>query len=88
MTIWLDIETAPKDGTRILCFGVGPCVNSEIYTGCFNTLYETWEASPNESSEYDPETCKPTHWMPLPNAPASRDVGEAGATLESAAPAA
>lgn len=63
MAEWLPIDTAPKDGRRILvrCRLIGPCVASagwdndspnDIRWGVVNDVY-----------------AEPTHWMPLPDPP-------------------
>jgi hypothetical protein len=66
---WQLIETAPKD-RRILAYGK---VALEIEFGSatvkWNSTYSVWHCDPNEASEYDPESCKLTHWMPLPEPP-------------------
>ena len=71
---WQPIETAPKDGTKIL-------VN-----GKFNSVIAWFGADPNNGNEEeewlsgdgDDFSCgyyytpvDPTHWMPLPNPPAN-----------------
>ena len=81
MSDWQPIETAPKDGTPILCFN--PLV------GAYNSAYTTrWTGT---AEEYDRRTyegfpcgfwpkgldgfpfgqwdCHPSHWMPLPPPP-------------------
>jgi hypothetical protein len=42
--------------------------------GCvqWNATYSRWECSPNEASEYDPEACEVSHWMPLPEPPRTK----------------
>ena len=68
-TEWQPIETAPRDGTRVLLFGRGPYDDIEAFTGEFS--FDRWLAAPNEASEYMPESCSPTHWIPLPEPPTS-----------------
>jgi len=77
---WLPIETAPKDGTRILLFREG-----QQYVGRWYPVYETWGvAAQREPGEWGSFTsigeCRvgqvkfwdgPTHWMPLPPPPAT-----------------
>ncbi len=72
---WQPIETAPKDGTRF-CASNG----KETYTTWWQSYYEKWphdEGGPTFRYQW---TCKqntshsffyekPTHWMPLPEAP-------------------
>ena len=65
---WQPIETAPKDGTRILAYGVlgfesQPSIGTVKWDG------RKWICDPNEASEYEPEPCALTHWMPFPPAP-------------------
>lgn len=69
---WEPIETAPKDGTRVLAYGrIGLESSPSIGTVKFNTTYKIWNCDPCEASEYDPEACELTHWMPLPDPPAA-----------------
>ena len=61
---WLPIESAPKDGTQILCFkrlcDGNPCEdNCAIWVNWFTDF---WGWNGNEY-EY------PSHWIPLPPAP-------------------
>ena len=69
---WQPIETAPKDGTDVLCFCVEPEFAEEEnphkeYRVCFYGQlmpdYSCW------MSHYGYEQ-RPTHWMPLPKPPA------------------
>jgi hypothetical protein len=67
---WQPIETAPKDGTRILAYGVlGLESHKSIGTVKWNDTCSLWQCDPSEASEYHPEACDLTHWMPLPEAP-------------------
>jgi hypothetical protein len=71
---WQPIETAPKDGTRILAYGVlgletGPSVGCVQWSKKWSGSESHWVVSPNEASEYYPESCELTHWMPLPAPP-------------------
>jgi hypothetical protein len=64
--LWRPIETAPKDGTKVLVMSDG------IEIVSWNECLETW---------WDGEWSHgPTHWMPLPEPPAdmndARDGGE------------
>ena len=64
MTDWQQIETAPKDGTRILlCWEGHPTLAAHVELGWFgragvfcNTYGKAFSG-------------KPTHWMPLPPPP-------------------
>jgi hypothetical protein len=82
--MWQPIETAPKDGSRIVVlwpdgwadFAVWK-TNSRIVLGReLNEqgavgLSDSYFGDPNENDDYDlakPENA-PTHWMPLPEPP-------------------
>lgn len=65
---WMPIETAPKDGTRVLLFfpdSYGDVVTEATYDG-------RWQVAIMPShgcgccGDDDPD---PTHWMPLPPKP-------------------
>jgi len=65
MNEWQPIETAPKDGSRILAFF--PIINNyKILTVEF--LRHRWYICPYDS-EFEMMGGDPTHWMPLPNPP-------------------
>lgn len=76
---WLSIDSAPKDGTRIVGWGNGEArvTTHERYRkgsiGYAQGRQDTWW-------EYiERETCfqwKPTHWIPLPTAPALHSTQE------------
>ncbi len=65
---WQPIETAPKDGTRILGYGL---LGFEQKPGIGTVSYadKQFSCEPNEATEYDMEACNLTHWQPLPTAP-------------------
>ena len=67
---WRPVSSAPKDGTRILGFGM---LAWETAVGAATVRWDTfnhhWICDPNEASEYSPEECSLTHWMPLPEPP-------------------
>lgn len=70
MSEWQPIETAPKDGTRILGYGmVAFETKPSMATVRWADTYDEWNCDPNECSEYSPEKCELTHWMPLPEPP-------------------
>ena len=54
---WQPIETAPKDGTRLLLANT----TGKLADGVWSTRYEVW------SWAY--MMTEPTHWMPLPAKP-------------------
>lgn len=58
---WQPIETAPKNGTRILTYS--PKDNEY----CWKIEINKWKHSAWQAS---PSMCQPTHWMPLPAPPA------------------
>ena len=59
---WQSIETAPKDGERVLLHSPSTHTYSGI-VGIWDILDERW-------AEWDSwHTCFPTHWMPLPPPP-------------------
>lgn len=74
---WQPIETAPKDGTRILVW------SDELYQKPYIAWYGEdsgfhelppgyeWLTGDGDSNSYGYyyTPCKPTHWMPLPDAP-------------------
>ena len=61
-TAWQPIETAPKDGTRVLlCIDHGEW-GDKVWTGLWG---DGWMVS------YGKARTEPTHWMPLPKAPAN-----------------
>lgn len=93
MTNWQPIETAPKDGTRILAYGMAvegfpvimwdsnkPRVPAFLVISWLEGWYDKDEEVspglfrkvPTLSYSYwkpDPQQFRPTHWMPLPEAP-------------------
>lgn len=56
---WQPIETAPRDGTRLLLFGDGDTV-----VAYFNVSYGTWD-----DGDHHDDIPGLTHWQPLPAAP-------------------
>lgn len=67
---WQPIETAPRDGTRILVYGkLGFESEPGIGTVRWDSFHKEWNCDPCEASEYEPEACAVTHWMPLPEPP-------------------
>lgn len=76
MSAWRPIETAPKDGTRVVLlgtlasnpdFGVRACVSQWCEDGAepYHLRGGGWPwSSPGLSDRF-----LPTHWMPLPDAP-------------------
>ena len=60
---WQPIETAPMDGTRVLVFRM--CWQESAAVCWFNRDTDEW--IPVGGVMF----CEPTHWMPLPPAPAA-----------------
>lgn len=59
---WQPIETAPRDGRKILGYDGGFTIVN--WDNCF----ELWEVEP--TAEYENDLIRyPTHWMPLPEPP-------------------
>lgn len=80
---WQPIESAPKDGTRILIAGGtrqhpdsmgGPEPITQPYIAHWNTLWKQWEGNP--TSHDDCYSHEPTHWRPLHAPPALKASGE------------
>ena len=64
---WQPIETAPRDGTRVL--GYGPDLGYTTPNICaviYDTHSKGWYADQWDCAGI----IKPTHWMPLPEPPA------------------
>jgi hypothetical protein len=72
MSEWQPIETAPTGkGVRILGFGTDMGFNDEPAIGVveWNHFRGHWVLAGSEATEYSPEPCVVTHWMPLPEPP-------------------
>lgn len=68
MSAWQPIETAPKDGTKIIGLREGQarqCYWGEYYPKQY--VWFTGRTLPTMSAE--PETFQPTHWIPFPSPP-------------------
>jgi len=78
---WQPIETAPKDGTEILLYRPLAGKTHDPIIGIYRGVPRDngcWEETipPGMSGEnYTSGFCKPTHWMPLPTAPAGEKGG-------------
>lgn len=64
--MWQLIETAPKDGTRVLLVDVSDPSDDAVCTGWWMEGYwrDYGDIGCNGQDEYEP-----THWMPLPFKP-------------------
>lgn len=63
---WLPIETAPKDGTRILAYF------PDDEGGVLSVIwaYYGWYLDPDGGTEFEYHIFgNPTHWMPVPEKP-------------------
>jgi hypothetical protein len=72
---WRDIETAPKDGTRVLLYSGGAFTarwSEECQFGQFKTA-PGWQIFECEDPFYSVAEDKPTHWMALPAPPAAQE---------------
>ena len=59
---WLDIETAPRDGTEILIYTRSDC----FYVVCYDDVFSApWRIRNDEGLNEH----VPTHWRPLPKVP-------------------
>lgn len=62
---WQPIESAPKDGSRVIIYD--PDIPSEkgiVTEALFDSWRETWTDTVETYLRYNP-----THWMPLPEPP-------------------
>ena len=67
MTGWQPIESAPKDGTRVLAFA-NDFIETMFWTvSVWVSSGGAWVNDVNRSDTYE---FNPTHWMPLPEPPA------------------
>lgn len=66
---WQPIETAPKDGTRILIYEPGEPEYYGIMTAKWIDIYSVWNVAPSEGGDIFPHEIHATHWMPLPLPP-------------------
>ena len=70
---WQPIETAPKDGTRVLAFVPGENGGPRILNWCSDAEWlHGWEDERGVILKDHPSSSgAPTHWMPLPPPPSS-----------------
>lgn len=87
MSVWQPIESAPKDGTRILVLWPGNYVgiawwktNPRLIREPHAVVRNGWQASyfacSEELDDYEISMSEnqPTHWMPLPSPPKEKGV--------------
>lgn len=67
MSEWMPISTAPKDGTRILCFA--PDLGGINYYGVARWAERDPDFPNTVAGWFWPFAIRPTHWMPLPPPP-------------------
>jgi len=67
MTDWQTIDTAPKDGTEVLCH-YGQAWGGETVVLAW---FKDWNGKGNGAwvREGDNDYADPSHWMPLPEPP-------------------
>lgn len=76
---WQPIETAPRDGTRILLYRpLAETTHDDIIDikrgmPSDQTCWAKTIPQGMDSTNYTDGYCKPTHWMPLPEAPKHQD---------------
>lgn len=79
---WEPIESAPRDGTRVILFtkwlGDKLCPDpfDEVQVGYWddgNQTHDVWHREPGWVTEF---IGTPTHWIPLPAPPATKGAGE------------
>jgi hypothetical protein len=74
--VWQPIETAPRDGARILGTG-GGLGRSVVEIVSYNERVGAWDAPNDTLDDRDDEPDgynRPSHWMPLPAAPTSDEA--------------
>ena len=64
---WQPIETAPRDGTRVLISCVGECGTEWMYVAWCKGI--RWRLIERKDRSYIEVNDQPTHWMPLPEPP-------------------
>lgn len=64
---WQPIETAPKDGTPVLCGFVGQRLNAKVIF--WDDEAEWWCVDDNKLGPHVLRGPAPTHWMPIPPPP-------------------
>jgi len=85
MTGWQPIDTAPKDGTSVLLYGIwsgevhGSANEYSILQASFS--FKNWLVEGGEY--YCAYVINPTHWMPLPAPPVNTSAERVKKTGES-----
>ena len=65
ISTWQPMDTAPKDGTEILCY-VGAGYIGGVVVVNFDEGSSSWV-------DWDNDTWTPLNWMPLPKPPEQKD---------------
>lgn len=66
--LWRPMDTAPKDGTRILAFGdISLQGNAVVGIVKWVDIWSQWDA--NDDPDQGPHSCELLCWMPLPEPP-------------------
>ncbi len=85
MSEWQPIESAPKDGTRIIAYMPKHAGDIEILLWVSDDKGAGWAYWDNGYGEFSPtEGDDPTHWMPCP--PLPREVGPVSMTVNDSKP--
>ena len=66
---WRDIETAPKDGTRVLYSGPGLDGSMPPWVTCGRWTDRGWFEINTDYSDYYSREDFPTMWQPMPEPP-------------------
>lgn len=64
---WLDIESAPRDGQRVLLY-------SKFFQAPMIAFYQVFNNQECWEGENRHRKLEPTHWMPLPQPPKEKDM--------------
>ena len=77
---WQPIETAPKDGTRVLLYLAAPW--SRVELARWYQPWGNWQTDGDEPDPFRDEYCGigsqlPTHWQPLPPPPVQAQGSDA-----------
>lgn len=71
MSEWQSIESAPRDGTRVLLCEIVQCPVKRYWVteGWYSVEHKGWWEANIDPLDYVGRQCYPTHWMPLPEPP-------------------
>jgi hypothetical protein len=74
MSEWQPIETAPKDGTYILCVCMRTMEGSEKHLGHMEV--DNWKDRYHGFGKFNTNAWPATHWMSLPSPPSKEKQAE------------